>query len=48
MWILNYADGETYLLEVSEKSGYDIFSLQSAVKILLKNDLIKKVGKNVK
>jgi aminopeptidase-like protein len=41
MWILNYADNVSDLLEISEKSGYGMFSLQSAAKELLENKLIK-------
>jgi aminopeptidase-like protein len=43
MWILNYADGKTDLLEISEKSGFDIFSLKSASKALISNGLITEV-----
>ena len=40
MWILNYADGTTDLLEISKKSGFDIFSLKSASQALIENKLI--------
>jgi len=42
MWILNFADGETDLLSIAEKSGFDIFSLQSASISLITNRLITK------
>ena len=40
MWILNFADGETDLLEISEKSGFDILSLKIASRSLIKKGLI--------
>jgi len=44
MWILNYADGKTDLLEISEKSGFDIFTLKLATKVLISNGLITQVN----
>ncbi len=41
MWLLNYADGKTDLIELSEKSGFDIFELKSASEALIKNNLIE-------
>ena len=43
MWILNYADGETDLLEISNKSGFDFFSLKLASEALIENQLISVV-----
>ena len=44
MWILNYADGKSDLLEISKKSGFDMFALQSASKELIENKLITRVN----
>lgn len=37
MWLLNYADGMTDLIEISEKSGFDLLDLA-----LISNELIEK------
>jgi len=44
MWILNYSDGVTDLLEISKKSGFDIFSLNLASQALIKNKLISVIS----
>tara|TARA_B110000008_G_C16928370_1_gene547695 strand:- start:353 stop:1645 length:1293 start_codon:yes stop_codon:yes gene_type:complete len=45
MWILNYADGKTDLLEIANLSGFDILSLKVVADELVKNCLIKEVAK---
>lgn len=42
MWILNYADGETDLLTISKKSGFDLLDLKKASDNLVEVDLIIK------
>jgi len=42
MWILNYADNETDLLEISQKSGFDVLTLKHASEALVENKLIFK------
>jgi len=44
MWILNYADSKTDLLEISEKSGFDILTLKLAAKALINNGLITQIN----
>ena len=46
MWILNYADGRTDLIDVSLYSGFDILELNDSTKDLLKNKLIEKENIN--
>ncbi len=43
MWLLNYADGNTDLLDISAKSNFDVSSLKLASKALIENKLIIEV-----
>jgi len=43
MWILNYADEKTDLLELAKKSGYKLLDLKLASEALLENKLIKEI-----
>jgi aminopeptidase-like protein len=42
MWLLNYADGETDLLTISEKSGFNMISLKNTLAELIDIGLITK------
>jgi aminopeptidase-like protein len=44
LWVLNQSDGQTSLLEISEKSGIPLAELAAAAEALLKTDLLDTVG----
>ena len=43
MWVLNYADGETDLIQVATLSGFDILDLKSVADELSRKNLIKEI-----